>query len=86
MQHVKDLVNSKLFGEILLVGVVSSIPRWEFIRVLNVSHEKLDLKNTKKGSSALAMQVFSSKTDEILRGGNKLANYNQISKGLWIYS
>ena len=74
VQSVKDLIASNTFNSSLLVGAISSIPRWEFLRVLNTSSEKRIRRNNTKGAVTIAMDVLFSKTEEVFSGKHNLTS------------
>ena len=78
VQSVKDLLASPLFCSSLLVCTISSIPRWNFLRMLNIHEGKLKLKCTTKGPVALAIDSSFEHTDEIFRGDNQLKRDSSI--------
>ena len=72
MKSVLELLKSPLFHTSLIVGIISSIPRWEFLRVLKAKEEKKPTEKRGKSSVGSALHALEAKTMEILQGKNTL--------------
>ena len=72
METLLLLLESPLFHASLIIGIISSIPRWEFLRILQAKDENKP--SSKRGVSSIgsALRGLQMKTMEILKGQNSL--------------
>ena len=72
METLLLLLESPLFHTSLIIGITPSIPRWEFLRVLQAKDENKP--NSKRGVSSIgfALRGLQIKTMERLKGQNSL--------------